>query len=61
MAATHSHNMTSWVTVAVIVVASTILGFAFILKSIPLTVVGGVLLLAGFILGAITHIMDDAY
>ena len=42
-------------------VASTILGFAFILKSIPLTVVGGVLLLAGFVLGAITHIMDDAY
>jgi uncharacterized membrane protein YoaK (UPF0700 family) len=56
----HKHKMTSWLTVAIIIVASVVLGFAFVLKSIMLTVVGGVLLLVGVVLGAVTGIMDDA-
>ena len=59
--APHSHKMTSWLTVVVIVVASVILGFAFVLKSLPLTAIGGVILVMGIILGAAVKIMDDAF
>ena len=57
----HKHKMTSWITVALITVASIVLGFAFVLQSIPLTVVGGVLLVAGMVLGVTGKIMDDAH
>ena len=56
----HKHKMTSWITVAIIIVASVVLGFAFVMKSLVLAVVGGVLLLGGVVLGAVTGIMDDA-
>ena len=56
----HKHKMTSWITVALITVASIVLGFAFVLQSIPLAIVGGVLLLAGVVLGVVGGIMDDA-
>ena len=56
----HKHKMTSWITVALITVASIILGFAFVLQSIPLAVVGGLLLLAGVVLGITGGIMEDA-
>ena len=56
----HKHKMTSWITVALITVASIILGFAFVLQSIPLAVVGGLLLVAGVVLGITGGIMDDA-
>jgi hypothetical protein len=56
----HKHKRSSWITVALITVASIVLGFAFVLQSIPLTVVGGVLLVAGVILGITGGIMDDA-
>ena len=56
----HKHKMTSWITVARITVASIVLGFAFVLQSIPLAVVGGVLLLGGMVLGITGGIMDDA-
>ena len=56
----HKHKMTSWITVALITVASIVLGFAFVLQSIPLAVVGGVLLVAGIVLGVVGGIMDDA-
>ncbi len=57
----HKHKMTSWITVALITVASIVLGFAFVMQSIPLAVVGGVLLLAGVVLGITGGIMDDAH
>ena len=57
----HKHKMTSWITVALITVASIVLGFAFVLQSIPLAVVGGVLLVAGMVLGITGGIMDDAH
>ncbi|MDP9466900.1 MAG: hypothetical protein M3P31_06695 [Actinomycetota bacterium] len=56
----HKHKTSSWVTVGLITLASIILGFAFVLRSIPLTVVGGVLLVAGIVVGVTGGIMDDA-
>ena len=56
----HKHKTSSWITVALITVASIVLGFAFVLQSIPLAIVGGVLLLVGIVLGVTGGIMDDA-
>lgn len=56
----HKHKMTSWVTVGLLVVASIILGFAFVLQSVLLAVVGGVFAIAGVVLGVTGGIMDDA-
>ena len=61
MAGEHSHKATSWVVVALIVVASVVLGFAFVLQSLVLAVIGGVLGLAGLVMGVVTGLMDDAY
>ena len=55
------HKASSWLTVGLICVASIVLGFAFVLQSIPLAVVGGVLLLAGIVVGIRGGIMDDAH
>jgi len=61
MAATtgHSHKATSWFTVGLLVVAAAVLGFAFVLRSIPLAVLGVVIGLAGVVLGVTAGIMDD--
>ena len=56
----HKHKTTSWITVALVTVASIVLGFAFVMRSIPLAVVGGVILVAGIVLGIVGGIMDDA-
>lgn len=61
MASEHSHKMTSWATVALIVVASVLLGFAFVLQSVPLAVAGGVLGVAGLVTGVAFGLMDDAH
>ena len=57
----HKHKTSSWITVLLITAASVVLGFAFVFQSVPLTVVGGVLLLAGIVLGITGKIMDDAH
>ena len=57
----HKHKTTSWITVALIVVASVVLAFAFVLQSVPLAVVGGIVLVAGIVLGITAGIMDDAH
>ena len=57
----HKHKTTSWITVLLIVAASVVLAFAFVLKSVVLAVVGGVLLVAGAVLGITSGIMDDAH
>jgi hypothetical protein len=57
----HKHKTSSWITVAIITVASIVLGVAFILQSVALGAVGGVLLIAGVVLGITGHIMDDAH
>ena len=56
----HKHKTTSWITVALITAASIVLGFAFVFGRIQLAVVGGVLLIAGIVLGITGGIMDDA-
>lgn len=62
MAGTHNkHSRMSWVTVGLIVVATVLLGFAFVLQSIPLAVVGVVLGLAGMFTGWKAKIFEDAY
>ena len=61
MAGGHNVKATSWVTVVLIVVASVLLGFALPMHSLPLAIVGGVVLLAGIVTGAVFRILDDAY
>ena len=61
MSAAHPSRMTSWITVVLIVVASVLLGFALPMRSLPLAVAGGVVLLAGVVMGVVYRIMDDAY
>ena len=56
----HKHAMSSWVTVLLIVVAAVVLGFAFVLQSIPLAIVGVVFGIAGIVCGAVYGILDDA-
>ena len=57
----NKHKMTSWITVGLICVASIVLGFAFVLTSITLTVIGLILGVAGMVLGFTGKILDDAH
>ncbi len=53
--------MTSWLAVALIVVASVLLGFALPMHSMALAIIGGVVMLIGLVVAAVFRIMDDAY
>lgn len=57
----HVHKRSSWVVVGLITVASIVLGFAFVMQSLALAIVGGVLGLVGVVLGGVTRILEDAY
>ncbi len=61
MAGGHNVKPTSWVTVALIIVGSVLLGFALPMESMVLAVVGGAITLAGLVTGVMFRIMDDAY
>ena len=61
MAGGHNVKPTSWVTVALIIVGSVLLGFALPMESVVLGVVGGALFAVGLVLGVVFRIMDDAY
>jgi hypothetical protein len=61
MAGSHNVKPTSWLTVVLIIAASVLLGFALPMHSVPLAVIGGVVLVIGLITGAVYRIMDDAY
>lgn len=61
MADTHTHKMTSWVAVLLIIVSSTILGIAFVAESVPLAVAGGVVGIAGAVVAVVYGLMDDAH
>ena len=56
----HKHKMSSWITVGVLILASIVLGVAFLVQSIPLGIVGLVLGVIGIVLGITGKIMDDA-
>ncbi|MCW2777815.1 MAG: hypothetical protein JWN17_1540 [Frankiales bacterium] len=55
------HKTASWIVVVLISVAAIVLGFAFVLHSLPLAIVGGVVGLVGVVLGAVSGIMDDVH
>lgn len=57
----HRFKTASWITVGLIVLAAVVLGFALILQSLVLTILGVVVLMAGAVLGLTTGIMDDAH
>ncbi len=61
MADEHGHKTSSWIVVGLITVAFIVLGFAFVMQSLPLAIVGGVFGVAGAVTGGVTGIMDDAY
>ena len=61
MAGGHNVKATSWVTVALIIAASVLFGFALPMRSIALTIAGGVVMLVGIVMGIAFRIMDDAY
>jgi uncharacterized membrane protein YoaK (UPF0700 family) len=61
MAGSHNVKPTSWLTVLLIVAASVLFGFALPMRSLPLAIAGGVVLVVGLVLGAVYRIMDDAY
>ena len=61
MAGGHNVKPTSWVTVALIIVASVLLGFALPMGSLALAIAGGVILVIGLVMGVAFRIMDDAY
>lgn len=57
----HTHRMSSWVTVGLLILAAVLLAFAFVARSIPLAVVGLIAGIAGVVLAVTGRIMDDAY
>lgn len=61
MAGGHNVKTTSWVAVVLMIVASVVLGFALPMHSVVLGVIGGVLFLAGLVVGVVFRIMEDAY
>jgi membrane-bound ClpP family serine protease len=61
MAGGHNVKPTSWVTVVLIIVGSTLLGFALPMHSAVLGIAGGVVTLVGLVLAGLFRIMDDAY
>lgn len=60
MSGGHNVRVTSWASVALIIVGCILLGFALPLKSLALAIVGGIILVVGLVLGGVTRIMDDA-
>lgn len=61
MSGGHNVRTSSWATVVLVIVGVILVGFALPMRSLPLAIIGGVLLLVGLVLGGITRIMDDAY
>lgn len=56
-----SHKTTSWIVVALIVVAVVVLAFALVLQSISLAILGGVVGVVGLVMGWATDIMEDVH
>ncbi len=57
----HKHKTTSWITVILLTAATVVLGFAFVLRSVPLAVLGVVMLVVGAVLAFVYRLMDDAH
>jgi uncharacterized MnhB-related membrane protein len=57
----HKHKTMSWITVLVLIVSTIVLAFAFVLQSILLAVVGGVVGVVGVVMAFTYKIMEDAH
>lgn len=57
----HKHQMTSWITVLVLIVSSIVIGVAFVAQSLALGVVGAVIGLAGVVMLVVFKVLDDAH
>lgn len=57
----HKHRMASWVTVLVLIVASIVLGVAFVMQSVPVGIAGAVIGAAGVVMMIVFKVMDDAH
>ena len=57
----HKVKTSSWITVALVVVAAIVLGVAMVAQSVPLAVIGGLILVVGVVLGITGKIMEDVH
>lgn len=57
----HKHQMSSWVTVLVLIVSSIVIGVAFVIPSVALGIVGVVIGIAGIVMMVTFKVMDDAH
>lgn len=57
----HRTKTSSWITVGFVVLGFIILGIALPLTSVPLAIIGGVILLVGVVTGLTGKIMDDVH
>jgi hypothetical protein len=55
------HKTTSWIAVGLIFAAAVVLGFAFVLHSLVLAIVGVVVGVVGLVVGAMSGIMEDVH
>jgi uncharacterized membrane protein YoaK (UPF0700 family) len=57
----HKHQVTSWITVLVLIVSSIVIGVAFVAQSVPLGIAGVVIGLVGVAMMVVFKVMDDAH
>ncbi len=57
----HKHQMTSWLTVLVLIVSSVVLGVAFVVQSVPMGIAGVVIGVIGVVMMVAFKVMDDAH
>jgi len=57
----HKHQVTSWITVVVLIVSSIVIGVAAVIKSVPVGVVGAIIGLVGIGMLIAFKVMDDAH
>ena len=57
----HQHQVTSWITVLVLIVASIVIGVAFVMQSVPVGIAGAVIGLVGVVMLVVFKVMDDAH
>ncbi len=57
----HKHQVTSWITVLVLIVASVVIGVAFVMQSLAVGIAGAVIGLVGVIMMIAFKVMDDAH
>lgn len=57
----HKHQMTSWITVLVLILSSIVLGVAAVVQSVALGIVGAVIGVVGVGMLIAFKVMDDAH